>query len=116
MRLKLFIVILLNIAGNIYLVAQVQSLSPSVISIASSYYDAGSFSLSTTVGELLTETLTNNNNILTQGFQQPDYTDKAPLPPAGQSAMWQCKMTYLYKHAQVGQWSNELTVTVSCTV
>jgi len=74
MQQKLFFTILLNILGSIYFVAQAQSLSPSVIATAGSYFEAGSFSLSTTIGEPLTETLVNNNNILTQGFQQPDYT------------------------------------------
>ena len=71
MQLKLFIAILLNILGSIYYVAQAQSLSPSVISTAGSYYEAGSFSLSTTIGEPLTETLVNNNNLLTKAFSNP---------------------------------------------
>ncbi len=46
----------------------------------------------------------------------PDYTDKSPLPPAGQSATWQYKMIYLYKDAVVGQWSDIVTVTVAGNV
>jgi hypothetical protein len=73
MHIKLFIATLISSAGLFY-GAKAQSLSPSVLSSSGSYFEAGSFSLSTTIGEPLTETLTNSNNILTQGFQQPDYT------------------------------------------
>ena len=46
----------------------------------------------------------------------PDYTDKTELPPVGQTAVWKYKMIYLYKDAQVGQWSDEATVTVSGSI
>lgn len=46
----------------------------------------------------------------------PDYTDKTALPAAGQTAVWQYKMIYLYKDAQAGNWSDEATVTVSGNV
>ncbi len=42
----------------------------------------------------------------------PDYTDKTELPPVGQTAVWKYKMIYLYKDAVVGEWSDEVTVTV----
>lgn len=42
----------------------------------------------------------------------PDYIDKSPLPPAGQSAVWKYKMIYIYKDEPVGQYSEEVAVTV----
>jgi len=39
-------------------------------------------------------------------------TDGAALPPAGQSAVWKYKMIYIFKNQRVGQWSDELAVTV----
>ncbi|MEZ5082109.1 MAG: hypothetical protein R2750_01450 [Bacteroidales bacterium] len=48
-----------------------QSVSPEVISSAGDYYEGTNVSLSWTLGEIATETYTNGNVILTQGFQQP---------------------------------------------
>lgn len=48
-----------------------QSVSPEVVSSAGDYYENGNVSLSWTLGEIATETYTNGNVILTQGFQQP---------------------------------------------
>lgn len=42
----------------------------------------------------------------------PDYDDTAPLPAAGQSALWKYKAIYTYKDERVGQWSDEMSVTV----
>lgn len=42
----------------------------------------------------------------------PDFIDKAALPPAGQSAVWNYKMIYLYKDEVVGEWSAEQSITV----
>lgn len=50
-----------------------QSLAPEVISSAGNYYDNGTVSLSWTLGESVTETVTDGNTILTQGFQQSRY-------------------------------------------
>ncbi len=50
-----------------------QSLSPEVIATAGDYNEAGGVSLSWTVGEPVVTTISSNDNILTQGFQQPDY-------------------------------------------
>lgn len=47
-----------------------QTLSPQVISTAGDYSVGSNGSLSWTIGETITETYTNGNNILTQGFQQ----------------------------------------------
>jgi len=46
----------------------------------------------------------------------PNYTDTAPLPATGQSALWQYKAIYRYDDEQVGQWSNVVTFTVAGTV
>jgi hypothetical protein len=50
-----------------------QSISSSVVATAGGYSTAGGLSLSWTLGELATETLTSTNLILTQGFQQGYY-------------------------------------------
>lgn len=42
----------------------------------------------------------------------PDFIDKSELPPAGQSAVWNYKMIYLYKDEVVGKYSAEQSVTV----
>lgn len=42
----------------------------------------------------------------------PDYTDKTALPPVGQTAVWKYKAIYLYKDDVVGNWSDEVSVTV----
>lgn len=50
-----------------------QSLSPTVISSAGGFYTSGSAMLSFTVAEMtMVETFTSTNNMLTQGFQQPE--------------------------------------------
>jgi hypothetical protein len=48
-----------------------QSLSPKVIASAGGYFASANASLSWTLGEPVTATFTNGNNMLTQGFQQP---------------------------------------------
>ncbi len=50
-----------------------QSISPQVFGSAGNYYAVGGNSVSFTIGESLTTTLTNSNNKITQGFQQPSY-------------------------------------------
>ncbi len=43
----------------------------------------------------------------------PDFVDKtSTLPPAGQSSVVRYKAIYLHKGEQVGQWSDELAITV----
>lgn len=49
-----------------------QTLNPTVITTAGGYTTGATVSLSWTLGELATETLSNSNLVLTQGFQQPD--------------------------------------------
>lgn len=61
--------ILLALLMPLFMLAQ--SVSPEVISSAGDYYENGNVSLSWTLGEIATETYTNGNVILTQGFQQP---------------------------------------------
>ncbi len=48
-----------------------QSVSPQVVASGGDYFEGSSVSLSWTLGEIATETLSNGNIILTQGFQQP---------------------------------------------
>jgi hypothetical protein len=42
----------------------------------------------------------------------PDYTDTAPMPAAGASAIWKYKGIYREADTQVGQWSDVVTTTV----
>jgi len=48
-----------------------QSVSPDVIATSGDYFQNANVSLSWTMGELITETFSNGNIALTQGFQQP---------------------------------------------
>jgi hypothetical protein len=43
----------------------------------------------------------------------PDYTDTAPLPVAGQSALWKYKAIYRLADEQVGQWSDPVSLAVA---
>lgn len=61
------VVMIMNISMN------AQSLTPTVFSTSGSTLENANFSLSYTIGEPVTATLTNSNNTLTQGFQQPLY-------------------------------------------
>jgi hypothetical protein len=66
-RLSLFALSLFAVSA-----LSAQSLERQVIGSAGDYVTAGNISLSYTVGEAATTTLSNGNLILTQGFQQPD--------------------------------------------
>ncbi|RFM29111.1 hypothetical protein [Deminuibacter soli] len=46
----------------------------------------------------------------------PNYTDTAPLPAAGQSALWKYRCIYRDHDAQVGQWSDVASITVSSAI
>ena len=67
--MKKIITIILLASGA--MLAQGQSLSPTVVASAGGYLDNGTVSLSFTVGEVAVTTLTGGDMILTQGFQQP---------------------------------------------
>src|ERR1035437_5843835 len=43
----------------------------------------------------------------------PDYTDSAPLPAAGQSALWKYKAIYRQADERVGQWSDVVSLPVA---
>jgi hypothetical protein len=49
-----------------------QNLTPTVTATAGGYSTGGGSSLSWTIGETFITTLQNGNNVLTQGFQQPE--------------------------------------------
>jgi hypothetical protein len=51
---------------------QSQTLSPFVIPSCGTYFQNGGSSISSTIGETFTNTLSSSNNILSQGFQQPE--------------------------------------------
>jgi len=42
----------------------------------------------------------------------PHYQDKSPLPAAGQSAIWKYRAIYRLGDERVGQWSDDVTVSV----
>lgn len=44
---------------------------------------------------------------------KPDFLDEYPLPPAGQTALWKYKAIYIDEDVEVGNISNELSVTVA---
>jgi len=54
-------------------IAASQSISPYVIANAGDFFTDGTYTLSWTLGEIAIETYTAGSNIITQGFQQPDY-------------------------------------------
>lgn len=43
----------------------------------------------------------------------PNYTDTAPLPAAGSSAIWKYKAIYRYGDVQAGFWSDVVSITVT---
>jgi hypothetical protein len=43
----------------------------------------------------------------------PDYTDTAPMPAAGQSALWKYKAIYRQGDERVGQWSDVVSIPVA---
>ncbi|MFN7119509.1 MAG: hypothetical protein ACK4TA_22125 [Saprospiraceae bacterium] len=43
----------------------------------------------------------------------PNYIDREPLPPSGQSEVWYYRAIYHYKDERVGQWSDEVRITVT---
>jgi hypothetical protein len=43
----------------------------------------------------------------------PNYTDTAPMPAAGQSALWKYKAIYLQADQRVGQWSDVVSIPVA---
>jgi hypothetical protein len=47
---------------------------------------------------------------------RPDFTDKKDLPAVGETAIWKYKMIYLYNDERVGDWSDEVSVTVTGTL
>lgn len=57
----------------LFVIARSQSITPQVIATAGDYFVGTNASLSWTLGEVITETVTNGSYTLTQGFQQPHY-------------------------------------------
>ncbi|HUZ07851.1 MAG TPA: hypothetical protein VMV89_10245 [Candidatus Paceibacterota bacterium] len=43
----------------------------------------------------------------------PNYNDPAPMPPAGQSALWKYKGIYIQADQRVGQWSDVVSLPVA---
>ena len=43
----------------------------------------------------------------------PNYTDTAPMPAAGQSALWKYKAIYIQADQRVGQWSDVVSIPVA---
>ncbi|HBF88411.1 MAG TPA: hypothetical protein DDX39_07175 [Bacteroidales bacterium] len=53
--------------------ATAQSISPEVITTGGGYFENNYSSVSITIGEPISETISNGNVVITQGFQQVDY-------------------------------------------
>ncbi|MBU0488713.1 MAG: hypothetical protein KKD31_12260, partial [Bacteroidetes bacterium] len=51
-----------------------QMLSPEVVATSGDYYSSPYLTLSVTIGEPVSETVSNDEHTLNQGFQQGDYT------------------------------------------
>jgi hypothetical protein len=47
---------------------------------------------------------------------RPNHIDASPLPALGTSAIWKYRAIYRFHDAQVGQWSDEVSVTVAGAV
>jgi len=75
------ILLILLIAICVTLNGQAQTLSPSVIGSGGAYLSSGNASLSYTIGETNTQTLSSVSNKLTQGFQQPEVQIKTGTVP-----------------------------------
>ena len=67
-RLILPILILLSVNLN----GQIDTLNQSVISNSGETFESNSYIINFTIGEVVTETLENNDKILSQGFHQPN--------------------------------------------
>lgn len=60
--------------GLSFMFAEAQTCTPSIISTTGDFYANASGSVSFTIGEPIIETYSDPSNILTQGFQQTDYS------------------------------------------
>jgi hypothetical protein len=66
-------IIVLIVAVLICVVGKTQSITPEVIATAGDYFIGTNATLSWTLGEVITETVSSSSYTLTQGFQQPYY-------------------------------------------
>jgi hypothetical protein len=71
--MKQKIIIICQLANMLICQLNAQSVSPQVIASSGGYQSNTAGSLSFTIGETNTKTLSSANNMLTQGFQQPYY-------------------------------------------
>ena len=69
--MRAFIITLILLSGSFWAQAQI-SLERQVIASAGSFSSSGNISLSATIGETMTETVTGGSFTLSQGFQQAD--------------------------------------------
>ena len=70
--MKTLIVLIVFLASAAICTAQ--SIERDVVASSGDYFEGADISLSWTLGEIATETYTGVDNIITQGFQQPDIT------------------------------------------
>lgn len=66
--------IILMIAFGGSVACNAQSITPSVVAAAGQHFANSTAQLSWTTGEVVIQTVTSTNNIITQGFHQPDYS------------------------------------------
>jgi Secretion system C-terminal sorting domain len=101
MKRPFLLIIALAFSGYLF----PQSISPDVVASAGDYFSNGTVSISWTLGEVATETIGNGTNILTQGFQQPNYTSVIGAVP-----------TYLNPKFEVSLYPNPSTDYVKLTI
>ena len=70
--MKIQILLIVFLAGAI--ICSAQSIERNVIASSGDYYEGANLSISWTLGEIATESYIGVDNIITQGFQQPDIT------------------------------------------
>ncbi len=62
---------------------------------------------------ILLEKDSGNGFVMLDKDFMPDYLDNSPMPAAGQTAIWKYRAIYLLRDEKVGQWSDEVSITVT---
>ncbi len=69
--MKIKAILIVSLLGPFSFNLMAQTLTPTVVSSGGSYFSAGGYTLSATIGEIAVTTLKTATLTLTQGFQQP---------------------------------------------
>lgn len=62
---------------------------------------------------ILLEKDSGNGFVMLDKDFMPDYIDNTPMPAAGQIAIWKYRAIYLLRDEKAGQWSDEVSITVT---